>query len=45
MEDNHQNKIVKSIDDFKEVVLNNIGSYELLESVDNLSTKFSENTE
>jgi len=45
MEDNHQNKAIKSIDDLKKVLEENKDSHRLLESVDQLKDKFSKNTE
>lgn len=45
MEENHQDKVLKSIDDLKEVVENNKDANSLLESIDELKDKFSENTE
>jgi hypothetical protein len=45
MSENHQDKVIKSIDDLKKVVEENNSSNTLLESVKELSNKFSENTE
>lgn len=45
MSDNHQDKIIKSIDDLKEVVETNKDANFLLESISELKDKFSENTE
>lgn len=45
MSENHQDKIIKSIDDLKEVVETNKDANLLLESVNELSDKFRENTE
>jgi len=45
MSDNHPDRILKSIDDLKKVVEQNEDANSLLESVNELSAKFSENTE